>query len=319
MRATFRIYRYDPEKDSRASLDTYTLENSEGITVLEALIRLQQEQDSSLSFRRSCRSAICGSCAVRVNKGAKLACKTQVAHQMEKFGEVLVEPLANLPPVKDLIVDFSGFWERIRKIRPWLAGEADGTWDRENLQGHDDARALEGVASCIMCSCCLSDCTVAEEDGQFLGPAALAKGFRFVSDTRDRANGERLNAVNGEHGVWACAECYNCIQVCPKDVKPMEAILHYRHAALAAGVNNSRGARHVKAFVDDIKSSGRLNEATAPLRIIGPDPAGLLAVAPLGLRMMLKGKIPVLPFLHHSVDNVEEIKQIFDLIEERKR
>jgi len=316
MRATFRIYRFDPEKDSRPHFETYDLENSEGVTVLEALIRIQEEQDSTLSFRRSCRSAICGSCAVRINKGAKLACKTQVAPQMEKYGEVLVEPLGNLPPIKDLIVDFSGFWERIRKIRPWLAAEADGTWDRENLQSHEDARALEGVASCIMCPCCLSDCTVAEEDKDFLGPAALAKGFRFVSDTRDRAKGERLSMVNEDHGMWACAECYNCIQVCPKDVKPMEAILHYRHAALANGVKNTR---HVGAFLTDIKSSGRLNEAMAPLRIIGPDIGGLMAVAPFGLKMMLKGKVPPLPFMHHTVPDVEEIRQIFDLIEERKR
>ena len=171
-------------------------------TVLDGLIRIREEVDGTLSLRCSCRSAICGSCAVRVNGEAGLACNTKIIDVLSGEGNtVTVEPAGNLPVVKDLVVDFEPFWEKVKAVEPWLqpAGEEPKT---EYLAPDEDMLHLAGVVSCILCGACVSDCTVMEVDSNFLGPAALAKSYRFVGDPRDDSNQQRFNPLNEYGGVW---------------------------------------------------------------------------------------------------------------------
>jgi succinate dehydrogenase / fumarate reductase, iron-sulfur subunit len=296
MRLTFTIQRFNPEVDKHPHEEDYRLEVGRGMTVLDGLIRLRNEQDGALSFRYSCRSAICGSCAMMVNGHAKLACRTSVRKELERHGRIRIGPLQNLPVIKDLVVDMSTFWNKVQDIMPWLATSADrprqassgqltlppGTYDFHN------------VDACIMCGACVAACTSHEVSKGFLGPAALAKADRFLEDPREPATAKRLRLkeLDQPNGMWDCVRCNLCVQVCPKDVKPMEAIVRLRRAALERGITSSEGARHILGFTELVQHEGRLNEAVMPLKVIGFNLKRLIEVLPLGVKMWLKGKVP---------------------------
>jgi succinate dehydrogenase / fumarate reductase iron-sulfur subunit len=169
-------------------------------------------------------------------------------------------------------------------------------------------------ATCIACGACVSECTSLEVDEAFLGPAALAKAYRFAADTRDGKTEERLRALQGHGGVWDCVRCNECVQACPKTVAPMEAIVKLRRMSIEAGMTNTVGARHVTAFTELVGHSGTLDERMLPLRAVGLNPAKLLEMAPIGLKMMLKGKLTPTP--HSSVENVEDVRRIYREVEE---
>jgi succinate dehydrogenase / fumarate reductase, iron-sulfur subunit len=295
MRLTFTIQRFNPERDIHSHAEDYRLEVGRGTTVLDGLIRIKNQDDGALAFRYSCRSAICGSCAMEINGSEKLACRTSVRKELERHGEIRVAPLKNLPVIKDLVVDMSGFWEKIRGVTPWL-GPAQANLESEGGQ----LRLLPGsyqfhnVDACIMCSACVAACTSYEVSRGFLGPAALAKAARFVSDPResDATKRLRLEDLEKDNGMWDCVRCNYCVQVCPKDVRPMEAIVRLRRAALEAGLTSTGGARHITGFAEIVQHEGRLNEARMPLKIIGFNLWQLLRVLPLGIKMLLKGKVP---------------------------
>jgi succinate dehydrogenase / fumarate reductase iron-sulfur subunit len=272
------------------------LDVGRGATVLDSLIRIKNEQDGTLALRYSCRSAICGSCAMDINGSEKLACRTSVRREWERHGAVTVSPLRNLPVIKDLVVDMTAFWGKIRDVTPWLAAAPP------NRPGSDMAQRrlpperyrFHNVDACIMCGACVAACTVHEVSKEFLGPAALAKADRFVADPREQpaARRRRLAALEQEHGIWDCTRCNFCVEVCPKDVKPMEAIIRLRRAAIEAGLASTGGARHITGFTDLVRRHGRLNEALMPLKIVGFNLRRLLGVLPLGLAMLRKGKVP---------------------------
>ncbi len=296
MRLTFFLRRFNPETDSSARTQDYRLDIGRGATVLDALIRIKNEQDGSLALRYSCRSAICGSCAMDINGSEKLACRTSVRREWERHGAVTVGPLRNLPVIKDLVVDMSSFWGKVRDITPWLASDP-----QDRTQAGAGQRLLppgtyqfHNVEACIMCGACVAACTVHEVSKEFLGPAALAKADRFLEDPREPAGSKqhRLAVLEQAHGIWDCTRCNFCVEVCPKDVKPMEAIIRLRRAALEAGLTSTRGARHITGFTALVRQHGRLNEALMPLKIIGVRLRRLLSVLPLGLAMLRKGKVP---------------------------
>lgn len=303
MRLTFTIQRFNPEVDSTPHPQEIRLDVSRGMTVLDALIRIKNECDGSLALRYSCRSAICGSCGMTINGSEKLACRTSLRKELERHGHIMIAPLRNLPVIKDLVVDMSSFWEKIRDVHPWLVSknrpthEGDGP-AQPNEQGHANPQ-FHNVDACIMCGACVAACTVHEVSKGFLGPAALAKADRFLSDPRESpsATRARLSALQDDHGIWDCTRCNFCVEVCPKDVKPMEAIVRLRRASLERGLTHTGGARHVLGFTDLIEQQGRLNEALMPLKVVEGEPRGLMHVLPLGVKMLLKGKIPN-PFAH---------------------
>ncbi|MEE8494804.1 MAG: succinate dehydrogenase/fumarate reductase iron-sulfur subunit [Nitrospirales bacterium] len=319
MRLTFTVQRYNPETDTKPHPEEYRLEISRGMTVLEGLIRIKNDQDGGLSLRYSCRSAICGSCSMEINGTEKLACRTSVRKELERHGGVHVAPLKNLPVIKDLVVDMSSFWGKVRDITPWLLSPSPASSDRE--QAGDPARGQQtlrpgayqfhNVDACILCGACVAACTTHEVSRNFLGPAALAKAARFLADPREPETAKRLRLkeLQEDNGIWDCTRCNMCVEVCPKDVKPMEAIIRLRRASLDAGLTATGGARHITGFCEIIERDGRLNEALMPLKVIGFNLTRLLHVIPLGIRMFLKGKVPS-PF-GHTIPGIAQVRAIF--------
>lgn len=314
MRLTFTIQRYNPETDAYPHSEDYRLEVSRGLTVLEALIRVKNEQDGSLSLRYSCRSAICGSCAMDINGAEKLACRTSVRKELERHGRIAVAPLKNLPVIKDLVVDMASFWRKIHEVTPWLMADPEDSKTRPpgQMTLSPDTYQFHNVDACIMCGACVAACTTHEVSKQFLGPAALAKADRFVADPREpeAARRHRLAELGADHGIWDCTRCNFCVQVCPKDVKPMEAIIRLRRAALDAGFVSAAGARHIIGFAQIVERDGRLNEAVMPLKVVGFSLRRLLNVVPLGIRMALKGKVP--SPVGHALPGIAQVRHIFN-------
>jgi succinate dehydrogenase / fumarate reductase iron-sulfur subunit len=215
------------------------------MTVLEALLRIQAEQDGTLAFRYACRGAVCGSCAVMINGREVLACRTQVhglrrqlhtiyegsdreeGEPVADDGVVTVEPLRNLTVIKDLVVNMEPFFEKLEAIEPWLQPR-DTHSEAERRVEPEAWGEAEPYTNCILCACCHSVCPVEEEDPDYLGPAALAQHYRFLADVRDDADDERLALVGGEHGVAACDFVWNCVEICPKGVPPTKGIAKTR-------------------------------------------------------------------------------------------
>ncbi len=313
MRLTVTVQRFHPETDERPYDQEFRLDIGRGMTVLETLIRVKNELDGSLALRYSCRSAICGSCAMSINGTEKLACRTSVRHEIERQGRLRVAPLKSFPILKDLVVDMVPFWSKVRAVTPWLAKESAVPEDpaTRQLLIRREAAHFDNVDACIMCGACVAACTTHEVSREFLGPAALAKADRFVEDVRETeaVTSFRLGALQEANGIWDCTRCNFCVQVCPKDVKPMEAIIRLRRASLARGLRHTGGARHIGGFVELVEREGRLNEALMPLKVVGFEPRQLVAVLPLGLRMLLKGKVPA-PF-GHAITGLRQVRAIF--------
>ncbi len=257
MEVKLKVRRYDPTADGEPTYQLYTIDAPESATILDSLLMIREQIDGSLAFRCACRSAICGSCAMRINGQARLACKTKVVDMAADGGEVLVEPVGNLPVIRDLVVDQDPFWEKVQAIEPWLQ-PAGPEPKREYLVDHETMVHLSGMMACIMCGACMSDCTVLEVDKSFLGPAPLAKAYRLVGDPRDASDEARLRNLSALTGIWDCTRCLMCVEVCPKLVAPMETILGLRRKAIEAGYTDNLGARHTLEFDDTVRESSWL-------------------------------------------------------------
>ncbi len=220
---TFRIKRFDPEKDRKPHFQEFRFELQPGMTVLDSLLYIKAEIDGSLTFRYSCRSAICGSCAVRINGRNRLACKTQVEPLLDRKGRLTIEPLPYLPILKDLVVDQTAFWEQYEHVKPWLV-PPDEVPEKEFRVSPEEVAAFEDAEICIMCGACYSACTVVAFNKKYIGPHALLKTFLRVMDPRDSIVGERLEIVGGSEGVFRCHTIFNCIEACPKGLNPTKAI-----------------------------------------------------------------------------------------------
>ncbi|MDH5682459.1 MAG: succinate dehydrogenase iron-sulfur subunit [Spirochaetota bacterium] len=309
MEVKVKIRRYNPEKGNEPFFQTYSLDVSPKETILNVILQIRGEQDRTLGFRCSCRSAICGSCAMKMNGQGGLACNTQVENVISKDGEILIEPAGNMDVIRDLIVDFNFFWDKIKQVTPYLQYSGPAP-EREHLCSNEEMIDLSLVTECVMCGSCVSDCTVLEVDKNFLGPAALAKVYRFVSDPRDKANDSRLSQASQYTGMWDCTHCFKCVEACPKRVLPMERILSLRKIAMDSGHTGNVGTRHSKAITDSVEHSGTLNEVTVMPKSFGWwNIKENLALIPSGIRMMRRGKMPKL--LHPKLPNMENIKRIF--------
>ncbi len=313
MEVKLKVRRFDPEGASGPAYTSYKVDMPDNATVLDSLIEVREYHDGTLALRCSCRSAICGSCAMRINGRARLACKTQVSSVAGEGEEVLVEPAGNMPVIKDLVVDMAPFWDKIRAVKPWLQPSGPPP-QREYLVPAQAMTDLAEVMNCIMCGACVSDCTVLEVDETFLGPAALAKAWRFVGDPRDDADGPRLRELSEESGVWDCTRCNMCVQVCPKDVKPMDQIMNLRASAMAVGIKNNAGSRHTLAFSSTVEHGGLLNEFQMLPRTHGLfNIQANLAELPGGFRMIRAGKMPS-PF-HKPISGIKHVRRIFKKFE----
>lgn len=219
---TFRVYRYEPEEGENPRLDTYDIDAAQcGPMVLDALIKIKNEVDATLSFRRSCREGICGSCSMNINGRNTLACTCDIG---QFKGEIRIYPLPHMPVVKDLVTDLSGFYRQYAAVEPWLkqAGEAP---ERERTQGKEDRARLEGLEECILCACCSTSCpSYWWNPDKYLGPAALLQAWRWLADSRDEATDERLDFLADSFKLYRCHTIMNCTQTCPKGLNPAQAI-----------------------------------------------------------------------------------------------
>ncbi|MSQ06334.1 MAG: succinate dehydrogenase iron-sulfur subunit [Dehalococcoidia bacterium] len=321
MDLTVRVKRFNPEAEPRQPYwQDFPISIDENATVLDTLIHIREMVDGTLSLRCSCRSAICGSCAMRINGHAGLACKTKASDAMDKDGMIKVEPAGNMPVVKDLVVNLDLFWRKIVQVEPFLKPQGPEP-EAEYVVPNEAMMHLSGVTACIMCGACVSDCTVLEVDPNFLGPAALAKAYRFTADPRDGdgegVSRERLRKLSDYGGMWDCTRCGECVQACPKGVAPMDRIMALREQAIKAGFDNNNGARHTEAFTESVGHSGSLNELQLPVKTVGiTNIPALLGFLPVGLRALTHGKLP--PLVHKNIANVEFVRKLHHKLEEHQ-
>jgi succinate dehydrogenase / fumarate reductase, iron-sulfur subunit len=225
---TFKILRYDAkEPDTKPRFATYRISVLPGLTVLAVLLRIREEIDGTLAFRSSCRSAVCGSCAMVINGKLDLACRTRVA--IFNTDTIILEPLPNFEVIRDLVVDMTPFWQMYDKIQPYLIRKSPVP-EKEIPQSEAERQRFDQYVNCILCACCYGACPVLAREPEYIGPAAAAKLERFALDSRDERPAGSLNIVNDEKGVWACDTMFRCIDACPKDVRPTDAIVGLRQA-----------------------------------------------------------------------------------------
>jgi succinate dehydrogenase / fumarate reductase, iron-sulfur subunit len=225
--------------------------------------------------------------------------------------------MGNLPIVKDLVVDMEPFWQKLRAMKPWLQpGYAEPPEEKEFHVSQHETEVINKEALCINCGCCVSECNSMESDPEFLGPAALAKGMRFVGDARDQATVERLEAYNSQHGIWDCTRCYFCQERCPKGVDPRDAIAKLGAESIKNGIDRDMGAKHANWFVTSAKTTGWLRETE-----LVPKTQGIvssLKEVKFAMSLAKKGKVP-LPIPPHVADNVKESRALYNLVKEQGR
>ena len=219
----FKVYRYDPDSGSNPRVDTYDVDlDTCGPMVLDALIKIKSEIDPTLTFRRSCREGICGSCSMNIDGGNTLACIKAISVVK---GDVKVYPLPHMEVVKDLVPDLTNFYAQYASVKPWMQSDTPPPPDRERLQSKEDREQLEGLEECILCACCSTSCpSYWWNSDRYLGPAALLSAYRWIADSRDEATGERLDELEDPFKLYRCHTIMNCTNSCPKGLNPAKAI-----------------------------------------------------------------------------------------------
>jgi succinate dehydrogenase / fumarate reductase iron-sulfur subunit len=324
---TLKLRRYSPETGEAAYWEEFTVELDEHRSVLDGILQAKDRFDGSIGIRCSCRAAICGSCGVRINGRPGLACHMHLGEAAEsaKDGDtIVVEPMGNMPVIKDLIVDMDAVhWKKMQRVTPWLLPDGPPP-EREYVVPMESMVDITQTMACIQCGACVSDCLSMEVDPEFIGPAALAKAYRFVGDPRDGQQYERLkDLAEDPHGIYDCTHCFNCIEACPKGVAPMNQIMRLRRIAGNDHhiEDRNNGYRHEKAFVKNIEKNGILMEAD-----LLPDSYGgkfhpravpeLLDSLPVILRSVLRGKVtPKKALIAHKLGDVKQIQAIYDKVE----
>jgi len=219
----FAVYRYDPDSGENPRLDKFEVDlNACGPMVLDALLKIKNEMDATVTLRRSCREGICGSCAMNIDGTNTLACLKPIG---DVKGEVKVYPLPHMPVVKDLVPDMSRFYGQYASIKPWLKAGPPPHGDRERLQTPEQRAKLDGPSDCILCACCSTACpSYWWNSDRYLGPAILLQAYRWLADSRDEATDERLDHLDDTFKLYRCHTIMNCTKTCPKDLNPGEAI-----------------------------------------------------------------------------------------------
>jgi succinate dehydrogenase / fumarate reductase iron-sulfur subunit len=333
---TLRLRRYDPESGDAPYWDEHTIELEPHRSVLEAILQAKARFDGSIGIRCSCKAAICGSWGVRVNGQPGLACHTHLDHALRssKDGVIEIEPMGNMPVIKDLIVDMDAVhWKKIQRVTPWLITDDANIPEREHIVPRESMVDVTQSMACIQCGACVSDCLSMEVDPLFVGPAASAKSYRFVGDPRDTQQFERLkDLAEDPHGIYTCTHCFKCIDACPKGVAPMSQIMRLRRRATGDAHINDRnnGDRHEASFVTLIHDYGLLHEAELLPRSWGGNswfgkfhPAAgkvLLQSLPIVTKAVLRGKMSIkLALLGHKLpaQDLKAVQKIYDKVENR--
>jgi succinate dehydrogenase / fumarate reductase, iron-sulfur subunit len=344
---TLKVRRYQPESGEGAYWEEFKVDLDPSLSVLDGILQAKDRDDGSLSVRCSCRAAICGSCGMKINGQSGLGCKTQIGEAQEladkkaSVGDgdntIVVEPMGNMPVIKDLITDMeSTHWTKIRRVTPWLLPHGEPP-EREYVVDPESMIDITQSMACIQCGACVSSCLSMEADPDFIGPAALAKAYRFVGDPRDAETKERLHDLAEDpHGIYDCTHCFSCIDACPKGVAPMDQIMRLRRKAGEEGiVDPNNGHNHVNAFVKMIEKKGTNDEALLVQESYAPGikgklkPSkaaikGLVESLPTVLRAIKTGKArspaKVIPGIHPKLPGgaQDEVKAIYKHAEEHR-
>jgi succinate dehydrogenase / fumarate reductase iron-sulfur subunit len=330
---TLRIRRYDPQSREAPRWDTHTVDLSPVQSVLDAILKIKDDTDGSIGIRCSCQQAICGSCGVRMNGKPGLACNTHLEEAAERDWNspdeddgkpvITVEPMGNMPVIRDLIVDMDAVhWKKIQRVTPWLINKQPIP-EREYIVPHDNMVDVTQPMACIQCGACVSDCLSMEIDPEFIGPAALAKAYRFVGDPRDAQHRERLTDLSEDrHGIYDCTHCFTCIDACPKGVAPMSQIMRLRRIAGSDFdiKDRNNGYNHEHAFVKNIRKNLLLQESDLLADSYGGKfhPAAgkeLMSGLPSALKGLARGKMTPRTALGHPHKSPPEVKKLFDTID----
>ncbi len=332
---TLKIRRFDPESGEPAYWVDYGVELPPERSVLDGILQIKDREDASLAIRCSCRAAICGSCGVRINGKSALACNTRIGDAAERSrnGSITIEPMGNMPVVKDLITDMEAVhWKKVRRVVPWLLPAEDPPENSEYIVPAEAMLDVTQAMACIHCGVCVSACLSLEVDPEFIGPAALAKAYRFVGDPRDGEHEGRLRDLAADpHGIYDCTHCFACVEVCPKDVAPMDQIMRLRRRATSDHEikDKNNGYGHEKAFVDMIETWGTLHEAQMLPRSFGDgslirgqtEPGAvkqLVEALPTAMRGLKSGKVaPKKLLFHPKLPDQGNVKKIYKEIESR--
>ncbi len=333
---TLRMRRYDPESGQAPYWDEHTIELEPHRSVLEGILQAKAKFDGSIGIRCSCRAAICGSCGVKINGEPGLACHTHLDHarsSAKSDGVIEIEPMGNMPVIKDLIVDMDAVhWRKIQRVTPWLLAKQPVP-EREYIVPKEAMVDITQSMACIQCGACVSDCLAMEVDPEFVGPAALAKTYRFVGDPRDNEQRERLkDLAEDKHGLYDCTHCFKCVEACPKDVNPMGQIMRLRRIAGSDQhiVDRNNGERHEDTVVTLIRDYGLLHEAEMLPRSYGGNswfgkfhPAAakeLVSSLPTVIKGVLRGKVsPKIAIFGHKIpkQDLNAVQSIYKTVESR--
>ncbi|HEV2857932.1 MAG TPA: 2Fe-2S iron-sulfur cluster-binding protein [Solirubrobacterales bacterium] len=364
---TIKVRRFQPESGEGPYWEEFNVDLDPSLSVLDGLLQAKDKEDGSLAVRCSCRAAICGSCGMKVNSQSTLGCKTQIGEAQEQANKMLaatgataaqaaspirgegeyavagvpsdspivIEPMGNMPVIKDLITDMeSTHWTKIRRVTPWLLPHGEAP-EREYIVEPESMIDITQSMACIQCGACVSSCLSMEADPGFIGPAALAKAYRFVGDPRDAETQERLHDLAEDpHGIYDCTHCFSCIDACPKGVAPMDQIMRLRRKAGEEGIEDpNSGHDHEIAFVKIIEKKGTLDESLLLQESFAPGVKGKLKPTKRAIREML-GSIPtairgiktgkmrslqkLIPGVHHKLPGgaQDEVKAIYKHAEE---
>ncbi len=310
---TFKVFRFNSETDYLPVYKDYTLEVKPGEVMLDILNRIKWEHDGSFSYRRSCRHGICGSCAIKVNGKATLACKDRVSDLVETFGEDLViEPQDTKRAIKDMVIDKGDFWKKYNTVQPFLKATIDEAPQKENLVSPEQADEIDEADYCIQCGNCYYSCPSVAVNPDYLGPAALALTYRFNADVRDEAKGERLDTVNQlGSGIWDCVKCFECAEACPKELDPIGKITKLHQQTFQEGMAADNVAvRHAVGFKPSIAKHGLLDEGELVRYSEGN--IGVLKHVPVAIKMLKKGKI-IPPWKMPKSKNMDEITKLVEI------
>ena len=306
----FNVFRFNSETDYLPHYDKIEMEVGSGEVVLDILNRIKWEHDGSFSYRRSCRHGICGSCAVKVNGKATLACKDRVEDLVEIFGEELtIEPQNKARVIKDMVIDKKDFWTKYNSVDPYLKADIVEHPTSEHLVKPELAEKIDEADYCIQCGNCYYSCPAVEANPDYLGPAALALTWRFNADVRDHGKRDRLETVNEiGPGIWDCVKCYECAEACPKELDPIGKITKLHQQTLEEGMAEDNVAvRHAVGFKWSIEKHGLLDEGELVKYSEGL--FGVLKHVPEAIAMYKKGKI-VMPWDMPKSKNLDEIQKL---------
>ena len=308
---TFQIQRFD---GNQSYMQEYNLPFEPGKTILGCLIKIKEELDPTLSFTSSCRSAICGACGVKVNGLGVLACETPLETILTRYKSDIVKigPMGNFPVIRDLVVDWEPSLESMKAVKPWIIPHDEFSAEKGCKQSDEQFHKIVKYSDCILCGACVSECSKrSHNSNDFLEPFVFVKAQKYVADSRDKAELEHLSPAIKE-GLWKCFHCEQCVAKCPKQLEPAEDIAKLRVAAFKKALTDNPGARHALTFLDDIQTTGRLNEAQLALKTEGIFKS--ITRLPFALRLMKTGKLN--PF--HSPKPVKGIEQVRIIIKAAK-